>query len=344
MQDLRQDKLARILVGYCTRIQPEEKVLIEATDAPDDMVITVVRAVREAGWKPLVAIKRQRIIRELLLAGDVECLQAIAAYEANRLNQVDAYIAVRGSENILEWSDIPRDAMRLYDAHWFKPVHLDIRLRKKWVILRWPLPSMAQQAGISTEAFEDLYFEVCTMDYEKMRQAVKPLSDLKTRTDQVQITGPGTDITFSIKDMRGFPCTGGANIPGGECFTAPVRDSVSGVIRFNTATLYHGQMFNDVCLKIEQGKIIEATSNKTPQLNSILDTDEGAQYIAEFALGFNPFLTRPILDTLFDEKIAGSFHFTPGQPLTDNGNRSAVHGDMVVMQTPEYGGGTIVFA
>ena len=203
---------------------------------------------------------------------------------------------------------------------------------------------MAQQAGISTEAFEDLDFEVCTMDYEKMRQAVKPLSDLKTRTDQVQITGPGTDITFSIKDMCGFPCTGGANIPGGEGFTAPVRDSVSGVIRFNTATLYHGQMFNDVCLKIEQGKIIEATSNKTPQLNSILDTDEGAQYIAEFALGFNPFLTRPILDTLFDEKIAGSFHFTPGQPLTDNGNRSAVHGDMVVMQTPEYGGGTIVFA
>ncbi|RMF90386.1 MAG: aminopeptidase, partial [Nitrospinota bacterium] len=215
----------------------------------------------------------------------------------------------------------------------------------KWVVLRWPTPSMAQQAEMSTEGFEQFYFDVCTLDYGKMAAAMEPLKDWMERTDRVHIVGPGTDLHFSIKGLPAIPCSGEHNIPDGECFTAPVRESVEGKITFNTATLYHGTVFTDVSLVFERGRIVQATANHAEKLNEILDTDEGARYIGEFSLGLNPYITRTMKDILFDEKIAGSFHLTPGNAydLCDNGNRSEVHWDMVMIQTPAYGGGEIWF-
>ena len=346
MHDTRYYDLAKLLVGHSTQIQSGEKVLIEAFDIPDDMVIALIRTVRDAGGVPLLTVKHQRLMRELIHAGDAATMQTIGAYEAHRMEQVQAYIALRGSHNVMELSDVPNDAMRLYEQHWLKPVHFDIRVPKtKWVVLRWPTPSMAQQAQMSTEAFEDFYFDVCTLDYGKMAEALVPLVELMDRTDQVRLVGPGTDLTFSIKGIPTVGCSGDANIPDGECFTAPVRGSVNGEIQFNTPTLYHGTTFTDVRLCFEDGKIVQATSNNTESLNDILNTDEGARYVGEFAIGFNPYITTPMLDILFDEKIAGSFHFTPGQAYedADNGNRSAVHWDMVMIQTPDNGGGAIEF-
>ena len=346
MYDTRYYDLAKVLVGHSTQIQSNEKVLIEAFDIPDDMVIALIRTIRDAGGVPLVTIKHQRLMRELIHAGDAIAMQTIGAYESHRMEQVQAYIALRGSHNVMEMSDVPGEAMRLYDQHWLKPVHYDIRVPKtKWVVLRWPTPSMAQQANSSTEAFENFYFEVCTLDYSRMRQAIMPLKELMDRTDQVRLTSAGTDLTFSIKDIPSVGCSGDRNIPDGECFTAPVRDSVNGVIQFNTPTLYHGMTFTDVRLRFEDGQIVEATGNRMEKLKEIFDTDDGARYIGEFAIGFNPYITTPMLDILFDEKIAGSFHFTPGQAYedADNGNRSAVHWDMVMIQTPDNGGGAIEF-
>ncbi|MEE2708215.1 MAG: aminopeptidase [Gemmatimonadota bacterium] len=345
MQDPRHDKLARVLVEHSTRIQSGERVLIEAFDIPDEMIVALMRTVREVGGTPLVSIKHQQVQRELIRAGDASVEKA-GAYEAYRMKQVQAYIGLRGSHNVMELSDVSSEAMKHYEQHWLKPVHFDIRVPDtKWVVLRWPLPSMAQQANMSTEAFEDFYFDVCTMDYGRMANAIEPLKELMERTDQVHITGKGTDLTFSIKDIPAVPCAGDANIPDGECFTAPVKESVRGVIRFNTPTLYHGVTFTDIRLRFENGRIVEATANNGDRLNEILDADEGARYIGEFAIGFNPYITEPMLDILFDEKIAGSFHFTPGQAYeeADNGNRSGVHWDMVMIQTPEYGGGEIKF-
>lgn len=346
MHDPRYDRLAHVLVHHATRIQTDDIVLIEGFDVPDDMLLTLIRAVRDAGGMPLVSIKHQRIQRELIRAGDAKAMETIGAYEAHRMKQVQAYIALRGSHNTMEMSDVSPEAMRLYEQHWVKPVHFDIRVPDtRWVVLRWPLPSMAQQANMSTEAFEDFYFDVCTMDYERMAKAIVPLKELMDRTDVVRITGPDTDLTFSVKEIPAIACSGEFNIPDGECFTAPVRDSVNGVIRFNTPTLYRGITFTDVCLRFEKGKIVEASANHTARLNEILDADEGGRYIGEFAIGFNPYITSPMLDILFDEKIAGSFHFTPGQAYeeADNGNRSSVHWDMVMIQTPDYGGGEIAF-
>lgn len=346
MNDPRYDDLSKVLTEHSTRISPGDRVLIEVFDVPDDMVISLIRSIREANGVPLVSIKHQRIMRELVRAEDKHSMEIAGNCETHRMDQVQAYIALRGSFNVMEMSDVSGEAIRLYEQHWLKPVHFDTRVPgTRWVVLRWPTPSMAQQAGMSTETFENFFFNVCTLDYEKMRQALVPLKERMDCTNRIRLTGPGTDLTFSIKGIPTVGCSGARNIPDGECFTAPVRDSVDGVIQFNTPTLYHGVTFTDVCLNFKNGKIIEAKSNRTDKLNEILDTDEGSRYIGEFAISFNPHITAPMLDILFDEKMTGAFHFTPGQAYdeADNHNRSAVHWDMVMNQTPEYGGGTIEF-
>ena len=241
-------------------------------------------------------------------------------------------------------SDVPVQQLKLL-ARKMRPVQ-DQRVKKtKWVVLRWPNPSMAQLAGMSTEAFEDFYFDVCTLDYRKLQPGMKALKKLFERTDRVEIRGPGTDLRFSIKGIPAIICGGDRNIPDGEVFSAPVKDSVQGHVTFNAPTIYQGMAFDGIRLEFRQGKIVKATANESAKLNRILDSDPGARYIGEFSLGFNPYVLRPMRDILFDEKIAGSFHFTPGQAYeeADNGNRSQVHWDMVNIQRPDYGGGEILF-
>ena len=345
MYDPRFDTLADVTTNHSTKIQPGERVLIESIGTPQEMDIALMRSVRKAGGIPIVETKQNRIVREIIL-GDAAGLKLIGEYEAYRMERVDAYIGIRGSHNISEMSDVPAEALQRYQKLWVEPVHLRIRVPdKKWVILRWPLPAMAQQAQMSTEAFEDYYFDVCTLDYSRMERAMEPLKSLMEATDEVHIVGEDTDLRFSIKDIPVVPCAGECNLPDGEIFTAPVRDSVTGTIHFNTPTIYLGTTFTDIRLRFLDGKIVEATANNTERLNEILDTDEGARYIGEFSLAFNPYITDPMLDTLFDEKIAGSFHFTPGQAYKEanNGNESSVHWDLIVRQTPENGGGEIYF-
>jgi aminopeptidase len=261
------------------------------------------------------------------------------------MKEMQCYIALRGSHNITETADVPDEKIKLHDLH-HKPLQ-DYRVNHtRWVVLRWPTPSMAQLAGMSTEQFEDFYFDVCTLDYAKMAAAEEPLKERMGRTDKVRIVGPlDTDLEFSIKDIPAIPCVGDRNIPDGELFTAPVKDSINGVIHFNAGTIYHGRPFDDVRLVFRDGKVVEATGSDTKGINEILDTDEGARYVGEFSLGFNPHITRAMRDILFDEKIRGSIHFTPGQAYeeADNGNRSKIHWDMVLIQSEEFGGGEIFF-
>jgi len=348
MKDPRVAKLADVLVGYSTRVQPGEKVLVEAYDIPDDVVTALVTRIAEAGGLPFVTVKRNSVLRALYNNATEEQMRLTGEFERARMAEMDAYIGVRGSENSTELSDVPDERMKLQRSLWWNPVHSQTRVpHTKWVVLRWPTASMAQQAGMSTEAFEDFYFDVCTFDYAKLDPVIAPLKRLMDTTDKVRLTGPGTDLRFSIKDIPTIPCTGNANIPDGEIFTAPVRDSVHGTIAFNTPTIYQGTVFEGVTLVFEQGKIVRATSvgGTETMLNQILDSDEGARYIGEFSLGFNPYVMQPMKDILFDEKIAGSFHFTPGGAYDEafNGNRSTVHWDMVFIQRPEFGGGEVYF-
>jgi aminopeptidase len=344
MFDPRYDLLAEVLTGFSTRLQSGEKVLIDTFDAPPEIIVSLIRKVREKGGIPLANLQSNIVNRELLRGAEESQYQLISEYEMVRMKGVSAYIAVRGSHNVTEHSDVPPERMKLA-MKLLKPV-LDQRVNKtKWVVLRWPTPSMAQMAGMSTEAFEDFFFRVCTLNYSKMEAAMKPLAALLNNTDRVRIVGQGTDLNFSIRGIPTVSCSGKHNIPDGEVFTCPVRDSVQGQIQFNAPTIYQGSAFDSIKLGFKNGRIIDATGSNPTRINEILDTDEGARFIGEFAIGFNPHILEPMRDILFDEKIAGSFHFTPGQAYeeADNGNRSQVHWDLVCIQRPEYGGGEIYF-
>ena len=347
MTDPRIDKLADVLVNYSCAIEPGESILIEAIDVPHAFTTSLVRTAAAAGGRPLVMLKSNQINRALMMAATAEQWNTITEVERLQMEKVQCYIGARGNPNISELSDVHADKQKIFEQTVWKRVHHEVRIKKtRWVVLRWPSPSMAQMAQMSTEAFEDFFFDVCTLDYRKMARAMEPLKDLMQRTDKVRLKGPrDTDLTFSIKGIGAIPCEGKRNIPDGEVFTAPVRDSVNGVIHFNAPTIYRGATHNDIRLTFRNGKIVEATSTATDKLNEVLNADEGARYVGEFAIGFNPYCTKPMKDILFDEKIAGSIHFTPGACYDEasNGNKSDIHWDMVMIQTPEYGGGEIWF-
>jgi aminopeptidase len=346
VSDPRHTKLAETLIHYSCDLQPGEHVLIEAVDIPNEFTGELIRQAHAAGAHPNVFLKSKSVMRTLLMEATEEQLEAMAKTEEAAMEQADAYIGMRGSPNVSELSDVPAGKMDLFEKKIWQRVHTDIRVAKtKWVVLRWPTPSMAQLAAVSTERFEDFYFRVCTMDYGLMSAALQPLLKLVEATDRVRLVSPGTDLTFSIAGIPAQPCDGKRNIPDGEVYTAPVRESINGTINYNAPTLYQGVSHENVRFRFEDGKIVEATSSNTAHLNRVLDSDEGARYIGEFAIGFNPHIQEPMRDILFDEKIAGSIHLTPGNAydVASNGNRSQVHWDLVLIQRPEYGGGELWF-
>lgn len=345
MTDPRTTQLAQSLIRHSCRVQPGEHVLLEIIDAPDEIAIELIRAVRAAGGCPHVNLRHARVTSEMFAGATDAQYESIAGFELAEMKAMDAYIAIRGGYNSFELSGVPAEKMKLTQKH-LKAVHNQRVCRTKWCVLRWPNPAMAQGAGMSTEAFEDFYFRCCLADYDKLKVAMDRLAERMMRTDRVHITGPGTDLSFSIKGMPAIPCAGELNIPDGEVFTAPVRDSVNGTVFYTAPTVYQGIPFDGIRLTFRDGKIVKAECNgDSAALNKILDTDEGSRFIGEFALGVNPEVLQPMRDILFDEKIAGSFHFTPGQAYEncDNGNRSQVHWDLVCIQRKDYGGGEIYF-
>lgn len=346
VKDPRLERLADSLINYSIALQPGEKILIEVLGQDIPLAQALVRYAYQAGGLPFLSTLNHTLIRELLKEFTVEQAEAMTRWELARMKEMQAYIGIRAGENANEWADVPSETMKIYSSYYQRPVHTEQRVpHTRWCVLRYPNASMAQLANMSCEGFENFYFEVCNFDYSKLSRAMDPLKVLMEKTDKVRILGPGTDLVFSIKGMPAIKCDGHLNIPDGEIFTAPVRESINGRISYNTPSLYQGFTYENIVLIFEQGKIIKATANDTQRIESVFNTDEGARYVGEFALGVNPYILTPMKDTLFDEKIDGSFHFTPGSCYDDcnNGNKSAVHWDLVCIQRPDYGGGEIYF-
>ncbi|AQT86538.1 thermophilic metalloprotease, M29 family [Paenibacillus larvae subsp. larvae] len=346
MRDPRLEIFAKNIIRYSTELQPGENILIELIGLKDnELAKCFIEEVQAVGAFPFLEFRDAAVTRKLIMNGTEEQFKRMAEIELERMRKMDAYVGVRSGENVTETSDVPEEKMKMFMSLYQRPVTNERVNNTKWCIMRYPNGSMAQLANTSTDAFEDFYFNVCNLDYSKMEKAMDPLVELMERTNKVRIISPGTDLTFSIKGIPAIKCCGKRNIPDGEVYTAPVIDSVNGVISYNTPTVYSGSSFENVVLRFENGKIVEATSSNTPRLNEILDTDEGARFIGEFAIGVNPHIHHPMKDILFDEKIDGSLHFTPGQAykIADNSNRSSVHWDMVLIQRPDYGCGEIYF-
>jgi len=342
--DPRFKAYADLLVGHSVKVKPGDVTVIEIFDEiPEMMARATVDAVQRAGGVPIVWLRRQRVTHDLLRYTKPEALEAtlktMAANDLAVMRRAQCYIALRGYANASEMAGVSPNVMKLYGRLYNSPVHLKCRIPKtRWVVNRWPSPSMAQMAKKSTADFEDFFFACTTgVDYVAMAKAARPLVALMKRTNKVHIVGPGdTDLIFSIKGIPAIPCFGEHNIPDGECFTAPVRTSMNGVIEYNTPTICQGAYFEGLRFVVRDGQIVEATCRvgDVSRLNAILDTDPGARYFGEFALGFNPAVDKIMCDTLFDEKRRESFHLTPGNSYDEapNGNKSAVHWDIVAVQ------------
>jgi aminopeptidase len=346
LKDPRVEQLAESIINYAIGLKKGEKILVEVNGLQIPLAQALVKYAYQAGGVPFLSITNHTLLREVLKGITVDQAEAMAQYDLERMKEMQAYVGIRAGENANELADISSENLGIYQSHYLKPLHSEQRVpHTRWVVMRYPNASMAQLANMSIEAFEDFYFDVCNLDYQKMSEAMDPLVELMERTDKVRIVGPGTDLSFSIKGMPAIKCDGHLNIPDGEVFSAPVRDSVNGLISYNTPALYQGFTYESIALEFKDGRIIKATANDSERIEAVFDTDEGARYVGEFALGVNPYILTPMKDTLFDEKIAGSFHFTPGSSYDNcyNGNKSAVHWDLVCIQRPEYGGGEIYF-
>lgn len=341
-------KLAKNIINYSLKIKPHEKVLIEANSGAVNLINALIKEIYSQNAYPFVHLTDSKISRNIIFGTSKEHSQLCKKYMLPIIEDMDGYIGISGGDNVYELSDVPSNQMQIHSLYYSKPIHHDIRVTKtKWVILKYPTSAFAQLSHTSTENFEKFYYNVCNLNYQKMNDAMTPLKELMEQTNMVKIISPNTDLTFSIKGIKAVKCAGEMNIPDGEIYTAPVKDSVNGKITFNVPTLYSGKRFDNICLSFKDGKIIDASCSAggNLSLNKILDTDEGSRYVGEFAIGINPYILEPMLDILFDEKMCGSIHFTPGSCYNDayNGNDSAVHWDMVLNQRKEAGGGEIWF-
>ena len=347
MKDSRYEKLANNLLTYSVNIQKGDNILIEILGEDGiPLAKELIKRAEELGARPYFNIINYEVLRVMLENATEEQIKIYAKHDETRMKDMQAYIGIRAISNTSELNGISRDVMELYNKYYNTPVHFEERVKNtKWCILRYPNNTMAQMNNMNTDEFEDYFFKVCNIDYNRMSKAIEPLKKLLSNTDRIHIIGPETDLSFSVKGIPAEKYVGTFNIPDGEVATAPIKTSVNGYITYNTETTYNGITFTNIRFEFKDGKIVNATSNKTKELNEILDTDEGARYIGEFAFGLNPYVDKPIGDTLFDEKVHGSFHLTPGDSLeeSDNGNRSSIHWDIVNIQRDDFGGGEIYF-
>ena len=340
MRDPRIDKMARIIAKHSLKIQQGDKVLIDATDQCDELIVAVLDTIREIGAIPYVQHQSLRVRRAWLLGASAAQFELWYDQQANLRREMDCILSLRGQDNCCELIDVPAATMRTYTNLNIKMGMNAKKPGRRSTVIRFPSRSLAQQNGMSFDAFTDYFYRVCAMNYEVLHREMVPLKEAIDAADQVHIVAPDTDLTFSIKGIECGISAGTWNVPDGETAMGIVRESANGRIAYNIPSNHQGFIFKDIALTLKDGRVIDVEASDTARMEAILDTDEGARYIGEFAIGVNPYLVRHMTDTLFDEKMAGSLHFTPAG--TDSqGKQSLVHWDIIQSHLPHYGGGEI---
>ena len=347
-KDERLNMMAKNVLTNSVKLQKGDKIYIEAFgNSTQDLFKEFISEATKMGAILFYYFNDNEFKKKLMENSSEEQIKAHGQIHVDIMKQADVYIGIRGDDDLFALSDIDEEQMMMYQKHYSKPVHSEVRCGStRWCVMRYPNKTMACSAKMSLEAFEDFYFDSCLLDYTKMSKAMDSLVNVMAKTDNVKIIAPNTNIEFSIKGMGAIKCDGGCNIPDGEVYSAPLKESINGYIQFNTDTVLDGTVYSNIKLEFEKGKIIKASSMLNDEkFQAILDIDDGARYIGEFALGLNPYITKPILDILFDEKICCSLHMAIGSSYDNmcNTNKSAIHWDLIQIQTPEAGGGEIYF-
>lgn len=338
------EKLSKTIVNYSLEVKEKEHVLITIGSRECRPLATeLIKEITSAGGIPFLKVKDVVLDNELMELTTSERIKELKSQGEYEVEHYDCFINIRYTENDYEGKDIPHKVIQELGKA-MEQVD-DIRINeRRWVLLNYPSLVDAVKSHMKIEEFKEYAMKVMNVDYKEMCKLTLPLKELMERSKKVRIVGPNTDLSFSIEGMPAIPCCGKSNIPDGEVYTAPIKTSVNGRITYNTPCPYQGNVFTGVSLVFKDGKIVDATCNEDDALlNKIFDTDPGARYVGEFSFGFNPEVLEPMGDILYDEKILGSIHFTPGRCYADcdNGNESAIHWDMVLIQRKEYGGGEI---
>ncbi len=336
------EKLARTLIHNSCDLQKGEKLLIEYSCCPQEFVLAIVKEAEKVGGLVYLWHIEDKIRHELVANGCIQQWSWQAHIDQNIMQQVDAVIMIRGENNSFLNADVDAKKQEIFAKQYSEPVHTKTRLQKKWVLLRYPTDSFAQSSKMNTQVFEEYFYHVCCLDYRDLCNRMEPLKTLMEKTNTVRIVGKGTDLTFSIQGIPAVKCCGERNIPDGEIYTAPIKDSIEGTITFNVPVMYQGKEFDQIKLQFHQGKVVHESCNQQQELTNILNTDAGSRYVGEFAFGVNPYVTFAVRDILFDEKMYGSIHMALGNSYSDadNGNRSAIHWDLILNQVE---GGEIYF-
>lgn len=338
------EKLSSTIVNYSLKLKKNEKVLITSYNECTDLILCLIDEINKVEAIPFVRIKNDVINAKMLEITNDERIKALKKLKEEEVDNYDAFINIKYTTNDYEQMNVESDIVKKIGEATLKSNQVRIN-KRKWTLLNYPSRLDAYKASMSSGDYRKFAFDVMNLNYEEMNERIKPLKELMEKTDKVRIVSPNTDITFSIKGMPVIPCVGTANIPDGEIYTAPIKESVNGKITYNVKSPYNGFTFENVSFTFKDGKIEEAKCNNQEKIEEILNTDDGSRYIGEFSLGLNPMILHPMGDILFDEKIIGSIHFTPGSAYQDafNGNESSVHWDLVLIQRKEYGGGEIYF-
>ena len=339
-------ELASLIVNYSIRVEKDERVLITTQSLETrEFVSYLIEEIYKNGGVPCLKINDPILGARLAEKNNEGRIELLKKIQENEVELFDSFINIRYAINDYENKNVSGEMSKKLSQALLPSS--DVRVnQRKWVLLNYPSLLDSYKAKMTSTEFMEFALRFMTVNYKSMSELIKPLKKLMDKTDKVRIVSPGTDITFSIKGMGSIPCVGEMNIPDGELYSAPVKNSVNGTITYNTPSPYQGRVYNHVSLEFKDGKIINATcDDDNEKLNEIFNTDEGARYVGEFSLGFNPEILYPMGDILYDEKILGSIHFTPGQAYKDcyNGNDSGIHWDMVLIQRKDYGGGEIYF-
>lgn len=341
------EKLANILLDHSLELKANDKLIIE----------TIVEA-KDLNKEILIQANKRGVYAELNLSDDdykslllenknnnIDNLEVFTNHDINKYKDIDGVIAIRGFKN--EFSAVDVDPILMQDIQRKRMKLSEVIMSKKWILINYPTHAMAQKAKMSYDKYVEFCNQAMCSDYKAMRKNLLPLKELFNKTDKVHITSPGTNITFSIKGIDTVICSGENNIPDGEVFTAPVKESVNGVIKYNTYSIQQNKRWDNIELTFENGKIVKSTCDNASEdeLSKLFDIDDGARYTGEFSIGVNNNIKNPIGDILYDEKIGGSFHLTPGVAYEDanNGNKSSLHWDLVLIQNESFGGGEIYF-
>ena len=345
MPDL--NMFAKTIIEYSCSVQAGENVLIlaEGLEAKP-LVLELVREIYRAGANPFFEMLDTDVQKAFISGCNERQMETFSEISLHKLQQMQALIVISALESPEKYADIPLEQMSLFNRYYMQRCFYAYGVTNtKWIYLKYPTQGMAKLFGQSQETFEQYYFAVCTLDYAKISSAMDQLTALFQKTDRVRILADGTDLSFSIRGIPVQKSDGRNGLPDGEVFTAPVRNSANGVISFNCPLYFRGQLLEEIRLVFENGKVVEASANDSARLNQILDLDENARYLGEFALSVNNRITKPMKDILFDEKIGGSLHLALGNAYitTDNGNHSSIHMDIVQIQRPEFGGGEVWF-